>query len=273
MSRKQGFPISRLVNEVGGACGPRSGPKAGATHRMEDPTHPAPGPPPGTTPDALVEQYLGFVTAIAKKILRGLPAFVELGDLEGFGQIGLIEASRRFDPTRGVQFKTFAYYRIRGGIYDGIRKMAWFDKDPDRDITYQAAANEILTESSDSSSSTAGSATLEDDIQGTRETILRLAGARLLSLDHESMGDIADDTAGPEREAELADAARIVRDCIDQLDEKERCVVQDYYFGHLTLEESGAKMGLSKSWTSRVHARALKNLATLVQKRGLEGAT
>jgi RNA polymerase sigma factor for flagellar operon FliA len=240
---------------------------------MNDATNPVPGSPLGTTPDALVEQYLGFVTAIAKKILRGLPSFVELGDLEGFGQIGLIEASRRFDATRGVQFKTFAYYRIRGGIYDGIRKMAWFEKDPNREINYQAGSNEILTESADSTSSSAGSATLEDDIQGTRETILRLAGARLLSLDHESMGEIADDNAGPEREAELADAARIVNECIAQLDEKEQSVIRDYYFGHLTLEEAGAKMGLSKSWTSRVHARALKNLASLVQKRGLEGAT
>ena len=76
--------------------------------------------------EALVEQYRSFVTALAKKILRSLPSFVELEDLEGYGQIGLIEASRRFDPTRGVQFKTFAYYRIRGAIYDGIRKMAWF---------------------------------------------------------------------------------------------------------------------------------------------------
>ncbi|MCA9756057.1 MAG: sigma-70 family RNA polymerase sigma factor [Candidatus Eisenbacteria bacterium] len=240
---------------------------------MNDSTHPVPGAPLGATPEALVEQYLGFVTAIAKKILRGLPSFVELGDLEGFGQIGLIEASRRFDATRGVQFKTFAYYRIRGAIYDGIRKMAWFDKDPDYDVTYQAAANEILTEDADSRSSAQGSATLEDDIQGTRETILRLAGARLLSLDHESMGDIAGDSADPEREAELADAARIVHECIEQLDEKERNVVKDYYFGHLTLEEAGAKMGLSKSWTSRVHARALKNLASLVEKRGLDGVT
>lgn len=240
---------------------------------MSDPTNPTSGPPLGATPDALVEQYLGFVTAIAKKILRGLPSFVELGDLEGFGQIGLIESSRRFDATRGVQFKTFAYYRIRGAIYDGIRKMAWFEKDPDREVTYHAAANEILGESADSTSSSAGTATLEDDIQGTRETILRLAGARLLSLDHESMGEIADDTADPEREAELADAARIVRECIDQLDEKEKNVIRDYYFGNLTLEEAGGKMGLSKSWTSRVHSRALRNLASLVQKRGIAGAT
>ncbi len=232
------------------------------------PSGSVPGGP--VNPDQLVVEYMGFVTALAKKILRGLPDFVELGDLESYGQIGLIEASRRFDPARGVQFKTFAYYRIRGAIYDGIRKMAWFEKDPDWDVNFQAATNEILTDSADSNSGSHGSMTLEDEISATRDTIMRIAGARLLSLDHESMGDIAGDQESPEEAAELASVVQIVRESLEQMDEKERAVLENYYFNHMTLEEAGATLGLSKSWTSRVHARALKNLGALVKKRGVD---
>ncbi|MCA9730052.1 MAG: sigma-70 family RNA polymerase sigma factor [Candidatus Eisenbacteria bacterium] len=225
---------------------------------------------PASTPEALVEQYRSFVTALAKKILKSLPSFVELEDLEAYGTIGLIESSRRFDPSRGVQFKTFAYYRIRGAIYDGIRKMAWFEKEPNADVVYEAASNEVLSDSSSAQRSDRGQSTLDDDIAQTRTTILRLAGARLLSLDHESIGEVADPSQNPEAAAELLRVAALLRESIAQLDEKERSVVEDYYFHHKTLEEAGAKLGLSKSWTCRVHARALKNLAALCQNRGIE---
>lgn len=223
--------------------------------------------------EALVEQYRSFVTALAKKILRSLPAFVELEDLEGYGQIGLIEASRRFDPNRGVQFKTFAYYRIRGAIYDGIRKMAWFEKEPNSNVIFEASANEVLSDSAGAQRSARGPNTLDDDIEQTRSTILRLAGARLLSIDHESIGELADPNQDPEAVVALHRAAEMVRDSVSQLDDKERSVIEDYYFHHKTLEEAGAKLGLSKSWTCRVHARALKNLAALCQRRGLDSPT
>ncbi|MEZ4652046.1 MAG: sigma-70 family RNA polymerase sigma factor [Candidatus Eisenbacteria bacterium] len=143
--------------------------------------------PASTPPEALVEQYRSFVTALAKKILKSLPSFVELEDLEAYGTIGLIESSRRFDPSRGVQFKTFAYYRIRGAIYDGIRKMAWFEKEPNADVVYEAASNEVLSDSPSAQRSDRGQSTLDDDIAQTR-TILRLAGATPLPRSREHRG-------------------------------------------------------------------------------------
>ena len=237
-----------------------------------------------SNPETLVEQYLPLVDAIAKKILKTLPSFVELDDLVAFGRLGLIEASRRFDPTRGVTFKTFGYYRIRGAIYDGIRKMAWFKKPSGTEVeaeqevavgvtsavTFQAAANEILSESADQAPARGGRPALEDDIHQTRASVVRMATARLLSLDAENVGEIAGGLQTPEETMEMEDTARLLRECLDELDEKERAVVEDYYFHHLTLEEAGAKLGLSKSWTSRVHARALKKLGDIARKRGLE---
>ena len=76
--------------------------------------------------------------------MRKLPPDLEKKDIQGWAELGLVEAANSFDPTRGVQFKTFAYYRIRGAIYDGLRKMGWYPKGQYRQMRFEMAANEYL---------------------------------------------------------------------------------------------------------------------------------
>jgi DNA-directed RNA polymerase specialized sigma subunit len=72
-----------------------------------------------------IEQCQGLVRSLAVRIHRKLPARIELDDLIAYGELGLLEAAQSFDARRGCQFSTFAYYRIRGAIYDGAAKMGW----------------------------------------------------------------------------------------------------------------------------------------------------
>lgn len=216
------------------------------------------------SPDALVESHVGLVHALARKILHSLPSHVDVDDLVGFGQIGLVEASRRYDPARGVLFKTFAYYRIRGAIFDGIRKMAWFAGAPSADVTFNGATNELQSEAAERD----GGGGLEELIGETKEMVGAIVGARLLSLDA-SPFEVADRSQGPAEIHEAGDLARLLREFLHRLDDTERSVLEDYYFHHLTLEEAGAKVGLSKSWTSRLHARALKKLLRHCQDAGI----
>ena len=53
-------------------------------------------------------------------------AQLEMDELIAYGQIGLLEAAERFDPKVGANFLTFAHYRIKGAIFDGLRKMGVF---------------------------------------------------------------------------------------------------------------------------------------------------
>ncbi|MBL8192699.1 MAG: sigma-70 family RNA polymerase sigma factor, partial [Blastocatellia bacterium] len=64
--------------------------------------------------DELIERYLPYVRSIAQSVVSKLPSQIDINDLIGYGRIGLIEAVERFDRSRGVSFKTFAYYRIKG---------------------------------------------------------------------------------------------------------------------------------------------------------------
>ena len=75
----------------------------------------------GATHTIQVTDYLPLVGAIARALSRGLPPSVELDELINDGVIGLIEAMKRYDPTRGVGFSTYAGHRIRGAMLDGLR--------------------------------------------------------------------------------------------------------------------------------------------------------
>ena len=78
-----------------------------------------------TSEDELVVQELQQVYYIAARIRERLPQHVELEDLVSAGVIGLIEATRSFDGSKNIQFKTFAKFRIRGAILDSLRETDW----------------------------------------------------------------------------------------------------------------------------------------------------
>jgi RNA polymerase sigma factor for flagellar operon FliA len=76
----------------------------------------------------LVEQHLQLVQAIARKVKKTLGASIEYDDLVAYGSKGLVEAADRYDARPGVAFTTFAYYRIRGAMFDGLRTMGWYSR-------------------------------------------------------------------------------------------------------------------------------------------------
>src|SRR5215831_4631872 len=92
----------------------------------------------------LVEQHLSLVQAIARKVKKTLNASIEIDDLVGYGSKGLVEAAERFDARHGVAFTTFAYYRIRGSMYDGLRAMGWYSRADYARYRAEERANEYL---------------------------------------------------------------------------------------------------------------------------------
>src|SRR4051812_15422078 len=78
--------------------------------------------------DRLVAEHLSLVPAIAGKLKRSVGKTIDFDDLVGYGNKGLIEAAERFDGREGVTFTTYAYYRIRGAMLDGMRTMGWYSR-------------------------------------------------------------------------------------------------------------------------------------------------
>ena len=92
----------------------------------------------------LIGQCQGLVRSLARSIHRKLSPQADFEDLVAYGQVGLAEAARSFDPSIGSRFSTFAYYRIRGAIYDGLTKMAWFSRSQYNQIRTEQTTNDVL---------------------------------------------------------------------------------------------------------------------------------
>lgn len=217
-------------------------------------------------PDALVHQNLSLVDAIARTAAKDLPAHVDVEDLIAYGRIGLIEASRRFDASYGVAFKTFAWCRIRGAIYNGLRQLTGYRGASTADLLYDEHATDLLGQTAISRGGMTGGAGA-DDLDGLGDVVEGVAAAWVLA---HGGADTVDPSARPDDDAIATDAASRIRACVAGLPEKERFLVEACYFRHQTISDAGAALGLSKSWASRLHARALAHLNELAREAGLD---
>src|SRR2546423_11332250 len=81
--------------------------------------------PGSTKEDQLVNQYLPLVRSVVGRLSMTLPPHVDGEDLYSAGLGGLLSAVRQYDPTAGTAFETYARLRIRGAVYDELRRMDW----------------------------------------------------------------------------------------------------------------------------------------------------
>jgi len=222
------------------------------------------------TLDQLVADCQGLVRNLARKAHLELPGnVVDLDDLIGYGQVGLSDAARAYDPARGVKFSTFAYYRVRGAIYDGITLMAWFRKAPRPNVQYNRLSNELLD------GDNAESSTVQDDARWMQRVTGMLAIAYLASNsgDEGDSGDsaIADPAAAtPAFQASDKEIRDKVRGLIHALPGQEGILMRAAYYEGLTLKQAAERIGISKAWASRLHAKTLKRLAHALRGMGID---
>lgn len=232
-----------------------------------------------STPDPVlqqrIEQCQGLVRSLAVAIHRKLPAHVELEDLIAYGQVGLSEAARDFDPQRGSRFSTYAYYRIRGAIYDGLAKMSWFEGPASTRIRCEQLTNDVLRlDSEDHPASDCGS--LESEARWFRDVSRTLAIVYLGAVAVCNRGEESDSTpvlvdrSSPDASAEAIrhETTQKLQAVISDLPPMASQLIRAVYFDGMTLEEAGRRLGVSKSWASRLHSRALQQLAQCLKSQG-----
>jgi RNA polymerase sigma factor for flagellar operon FliA len=225
------------------------------------------------TLDELIDEGQALVRSLAFSVSRNTPVPAELDDLISYGQIGLAEAAREYDPSHGAQFTTFAYYRIRGAIYDGVSKMSWTSRARYNRFRYERMANEALqaekAESSDTSDSVA------DQTRWFRNMSEKLAVVYLASGgDDERAGvresSLEDPRATPSGLIAGREICEKLSELINSLPAPESQLIRTIYFEGATLQEAANRIGVSKSWASRMHAKVLEQLARSLRKIGAE---
>lgn len=211
----------------------------------------------------LVEQYSEYVVRIAKQVKRTLSPNIETDDLISYGMTGLIEAAERFDPTLGANFSTFSYYRIRGAIYDGLRVMGSLSRTEYRRQRFdEKAATYMESESNRTMVKDKPRTSPEEELEGMAKKVQRMITIYVTALDDKELHAIADDDAEAcdDRLARLQLYEKM-RAAIGKLSKSDQEIITAYYFEDKSLEEVGKRLGLSKSWTCRKHARAIEKLS------------
>jgi len=236
----------------------------------ESPPEPVPQRPPDVA--ELVAEGQGLVRSLALQVFRGLPFRMDLDDLIAYGQLGLTEAAQKYDPRSDTRFTTFAYYRIRGAIYDGVSKMNWTSRARIRRMRFQRMADDVLeNENRPAAEDGRGDAVAADAAWLGRVTE-RLAVVYLATEDDDSAGgtlaDAADPAEPPSKVVASRELQQTLRVLVGELAPEARRLINSIYFEGFTLTEAAQRFGISKSWASRLHAKSLDQLAKSLRRLG-----
>ncbi len=226
------------------------------------------------TRDDLIVEYVPLVKYLAQRIALKLPNHVEIDDLVNSGIIGLIDAIEKFEPSRGIKFKTYAEFRIRGAIFDGLRSLDWVPRSVRKqkklvEQSYAQLEQQLGRHATDEELST----TLGVDLQEFYKILDNLKGVTLGKFvelnnndsqnpDGESaIAFIPDDsTDDPFHKFQKQELTEILAEAIRNLPDKERYVVSLYYFDELTMKEIGTVLNITESRVSQLHTKSMLRL-------------
>jgi len=226
--------------------------------------------------DQLAEEYLPLVRHVANRIAASLPAHVDNDELFQVGSVGLVNASRSFDPERGVAFKTYAFALIRGAILDELRRLDIVPRSTREKIRAMDAAAAFLSQELDRAPVPAEIAAAMEVPESTVIDLIRAARTvAMLSLDDGSSSPEAllvrdilpcPHSLDPGAAAAQAELIEVVAGRISELPDTERRVITMYYREGLLLREVGAVLGVTESRVSQIHSRALARLQDMLRE-------
>lgn len=216
----------------------------------------------------LIEQYREYAQNIVGWMIKTMHLPREsFDDLLSASYMGLVEAAERFDAEAGYEFRAYAYFRIRGAVIDSIRQSSQLSgRAYNLAKAVQAAQDlreQLLAErDSNSSASKAG-----EKKEAELERILDYAAGSVLAYRlsfndaEEELGSLSDEQPDPEMQLLLKQSGELLQELVETLSPKERTVIKEFYFRDKTFKEIVEEQdGMSKSWVSRLHTKAIKNL-------------
>lgn len=215
----------------------------------------------------LVEQHTPLVKRIAYHILARLPASVIVEDLIQAGMIGLIEAAKNFDGTKGASFETYAGIRIRGAIIDETRKGDWVPRSVHKNAREVAAAiNKLEAELGREPKDSEVAEKLDITIDEYHHILRDISNGKIIGI--EDLGvdeDVIDAGLGNNEQNPLADIQqdkfnKALVTAIQTLPEREALVLSLYYNDEMNLKEIGLILEVSESRVSQIHSQAMVRL-------------
>ncbi len=228
--------------------------------------------------EVLVAEHASLVKRIAYHLVNRLPPNVQADDLIQAGMIGLLEASRNYDPSQGASFETYAGIRIRGSMLDEIRRSDWTPRSVHRKARMVAEAmRDIENEEGRDARDVEVADVLGMSLRDYHKILQDASGCRIFSLEElQSVGELPQERkdgaiSGPFEGMQRDMFKSELSEAIAGLPERERLVIALYYDKELNLREIGHVLGVSESRVCQIHSQATLRLRSRLSEWLSEG--
>jgi RNA polymerase sigma factor for flagellar operon FliA len=228
--------------------------------------------------EQIVEQYLPLVRTVVGRLAMTLPAHAATEDLYSAGLVGLLNAVRRFNPTTGVLFETYARVRIRGAVFDELRRLDWVPRSVhDKARKVEEVMRRLEQEKGEMPSNYEMARALDITEDEYEQLLTEIRPATFVCLDsvrsaeqegeatqHEAVADAGQPDPG--KTTARRELSQIIARRLEHLPQMQRKVLALYYFEDLRLREIAEVFGVTESRISQIHAAAILSIKSYLQK-------
>jgi RNA polymerase sigma factor for flagellar operon FliA len=191
-----------------------------------------------------------------------------LEELESAGYLGLLQAHKNFDPERAVAFSSFAYYRIHGAMIDTCRRLGLMRRQYNKSHNQEAEEIEQTPLIIDGMKTRGVREVMGDGESGVRYLAIGMSEALI-----EATVLVGKQPLSPLKSSENQELSERLESGLEQLESREFHIIKQYYFAQEKLTEIADRLGVSKSWASRIHSRALEKLRPFLSGEAVESHT
>ena len=214
--------------------------------------------------DDLVIAHMGMVKRVALHLKARLPPFMEVDELVQVGMLGLIEAARGFDASKGIGFENYAHSRVRGAIIDEVRRLSALPRSAvSFNKSHSAATQSLAAELGRTPTQAEMAAHMgmgDDAYQKERGHAKRFETYSMEVVSDEVMNMADDSHRQPDAIVEHVEFMGAVTAAIEGLPEREQLIMQLYYVEELNLKEIGEVLEVSESRVSQLLTATVKKL-------------
>lgn len=227
--------------------------------------------------EAIIKKYIPLVKYIASRVIIGKSKYIEYEDLVGYGMIGLMDALKKFDQSKGMKFSTYSSIRIKGAMIDELRKNSpiskgAMDKLNKYNLVVERLQKQLSREPTELEIANGLGVHRKEigEIEGYINYISLVSLEDLIFSEDDDMpliGTIEDEKSpSPEKSLEEKEEIEYLVKAINILNEKDKMVLSLYYYEGLTLKQIGNILSVSESRVCQLHTRAIMHLRKALRK-------
>jgi RNA polymerase sigma factor for flagellar operon FliA len=228
--------------------------------------------------DRIVIEYLPLAKAIAIRVSKSLPVYVDLDDLIHAGVLGLLDAATKFNPNKKVAFPSYAKHRIKGAIIDSLRQLDWASRElRRRHKQVEAVTRDLQATLQRTPTESEMALKLGVDLERWRQMMVDMRTVGLISAssrapEHDDLPAL-EFPGKPETQPDNMCSNQQLRSVLGvamrTLPERYQKVVFLYYTNEMTMREIGGILGINESRVSQLHKSALHKMHMVLQSNGI----